>query len=204
MKELLLLAYEGLTVLLPCALAYLLLRRCGRKMDGRRTALLALLACYVAGVFLVTGAGTVYELSRAAAYAMPVVRVNLIPFAQSIDVVGYALNVVMLVPFGLLAPLVWPQLGRLGRIILAGFSFSLLIELSQLVNCRSSDVDDLIMNTLGAVVGFALYRLLFGRARARQTPPTGRWWEPAVYLGAMFLGWFLLCNGLGAAALLYR
>ena len=37
-------------------------------------------------------------------------------------------------------------------------SFSLAIELSQLLNNRITDIDDLFTNTLGAMVGYLLYR----------------------------------------------
>ena len=34
------------------------------------------------------------------------------------------------------------------------FGFSLSIELCQLFNRRNTDIDDLMMNTLGAVIGY--------------------------------------------------
>jgi len=40
---------------------------------------------------------------------------------------------------------------------LAGFCFSLAIELSQLFNNRGTNIDDLIANTLGAVLGYVLF-----------------------------------------------
>lgn len=47
--------------------------------------------------------------------------------------------------------------------IRTGFCFSLLIETDQLFNRRATDIDDLIMNTLGTALGFLIYRLLFCR-----------------------------------------
>lgn len=40
-----------------------------------------------------------------------------------------------------------------------GFLFSLLIEISQLLNFRASDVNDLILNTAGALGGFGIYQI---------------------------------------------
>ena len=40
---------------------------------------------------------------------------------------------------------------------LSGFSVSLVIELSQLLNNRRPDVDDLLMNALGTALGGAIY-----------------------------------------------
>lgn len=39
-------------------------------------------------------------------------------------------------------------------------TFSLIIELSQLFNGRITDLDDLLMNTLGAFLGWVIFRLL--------------------------------------------
>ena len=46
---------------------------------------------------------------------------------------------------------------RFSRAVLAGAGFSLLIECSQLLTNRACDIDDLIANTLGAALGYALW-----------------------------------------------
>ena len=42
-----------------------------------------------------------------------------------------------------------------------GIPFSLAIELNQLLNNRITDIDDLFTNTLGAIVGYVLYKVLY-------------------------------------------
>ena len=69
--------------------------------------------------------------------------------------------------------------------------------------CRV-DVDDLILNTLGALCGLLAFRLLHrkkrnGESGAEKDPD----WGPAVWLAVLFLGRFLLFDELGAAGLLY-
>ncbi|MEA5026082.1 MAG: VanZ family protein [Erysipelotrichaceae bacterium] len=67
------------------------------------------------------------------------------------------LNVIMLVPFGVLYPLIKPV--RWWKTVLVAFGFSLAIETSQLlmsiflVSSRAFDVTDLITNTIGALLG---------------------------------------------------
>lgn len=53
------------------------------------------------------------------------------------------------------ASIATPSLRRLGRLAMWGAAFALVIELAQalLHNGRSADVNDLIVNTLGAVLG---------------------------------------------------
>jgi len=61
-------------------------------------------------------------------------------------------------PLGFLLPTIWPHFRKMKNTVCAGFFFSLAIELSQLLNNRITDIDDLFTNTLGAMVGYLLYR----------------------------------------------
>lgn len=69
-------------------------------------------------------------------------------------------NVVMFLPIGLLPALLWRDISW-KKGILIGTLCSLGIEVCQLPMGRSADVDDLILNTVGAALGFGIYRLLF-------------------------------------------
>lgn len=49
----------------------------------------------------------------------------------------------------------------LAHVIIIGFIFSLLVELIQLsLSVGVFDIDDLILNTLGAIIGYGLYKIL--------------------------------------------
>ena len=70
-------------------------------------------------------------------------------------------NVAMFVPLGIVWPTVFPGLDSHGKRIAAGFGCSLAIEILQLPFFgRYSDVDDLILNTLGYLTGYALWLLV--------------------------------------------
>lgn len=68
-------------------------------------------------------------------------------------------NVLIFSPIGFFLPLLW-QPFRFWKTVLAGFLVSLFIETVQLFLNRSSDVDDLWLNTVGAVAGFGIYKLV--------------------------------------------
>jgi glycopeptide antibiotics resistance protein len=75
-------------------------------------------------------------------------------------------NLLLLLPLGLLGPIALPSLDRWWRIAIVALLYSLAIELTQLaVRDRSADIDDVLVNVLGAMLGYAT--LIAGRAVAR-------------------------------------
>ena len=75
---------------------------------------------------------------------------------------GAAGNVALFLPLGFLLPLLAPWFDRWWRTVGAGFALSAAIELSQVAfpGVRRPDVNDVLMNTLGAAIGFLAHRLV--------------------------------------------
>ncbi len=75
-------------------------------------------------------------------------------------------NVLMCFPMGILLPWVWKKAG-FGKVLAAGGTMSLATELVQPFVGRSFDVDDLIANILGVLLGLTVFlfvrRFLRGR-----------------------------------------
>ena len=108
---------------------------------------LLLFAAYIIGVFYVAGTGTLYDVLLYKLEMRPE-QIHIFPFWGIIDWSAYLLNVLLFVPFGMFAPLIWKNRNRLLPVLYSAFSFSLLIELSQLLNNRRCDIDDLLLNLL--------------------------------------------------------
>ncbi|MEU8649908.1 VanZ family protein [Streptomyces sp. NPDC048737] len=74
-------------------------------------------------------------------------------------------NLLLGVPFGVLVPVLAPRARGLVRVLLLTASVMLLVEFAQgaLVTGRAFDVDDVILNTTGALIGY----LLVGRRMSR-------------------------------------
>lgn len=69
-------------------------------------------------------------------------------------------NTAMFLPLGIVWPAVFPKLDTHGKRIAAGFGCSLVIEILQLpFYDRYSDVDDLILNTAGYLLGYGIWLL---------------------------------------------
>jgi glycopeptide antibiotics resistance protein len=92
-------------------------------------------------------------------------HVNLEPFLMfkqfkmsSKQVIG---NLVMLLPLGIFIPLLFHKLSGFLPVFFICLLASVSIELMQLITSyRSTDIDDVILNTAGAVVGYLIYLLL--------------------------------------------
>lgn len=136
-----------------------------------------LLLVYLLGVGLVTGP-SLYQLL---VWHFPTPRLELIPFADIISVLmdtttpgagaftNIVGNLVLLLPLGFLLPLFWRYFDSAKRTIMFSAGLSLSIELIQLIAGGVTSVDDLILNTAGAAIGFVMAKLLL-RACPRLTP----------------------------------
>lgn len=74
-----------------------------------------------------------------------------------VNIVG---NVIMFAPLGFFVPLLWRKLHGFWRMTALGAAISCAIELAQVFILRSVDVDDVMLNTLGVLLGYGLYALL--------------------------------------------
>ena len=80
---------------------------------------------------------------------------NLIPFA---DIVNTILNIILFIPMGFFVPAVWKNYRSFKTMFFMGLAVSLGIELLQIFTFRLTDIDDLITNTAGTVLGYEISR----------------------------------------------
>lgn len=136
-----------------------------------------ILACLMTAILSVTGSGAITDIGN---YGNSIIRaeeISLIPFQWGNgDVIGLILNVIMFIPFGILLPLLWKKGTGLKETVFISFLFSLLIEVSQLFNFRATDIDDLLMNTLGGLIGYLIYHLCFRKWKFFQLQNTKNSW----------------------------
>lgn len=97
----------------------------------------------------------------------PYSPMNMIPFLDILTARGdfirqIILNVIMMIPFGFLFPMMGTPSAGFARTVFFSFLTGLGIELLQpLMNgFRSADITDLITNTVGGMVGYVLYIVL--------------------------------------------
>ena len=70
------------------------------------------------------------------------------------------LNVFLFVPLGLFLPLLYDEFDKARKVLLAGFLISVSVEIIQMFGCGATDINDLITNTIGACVGYGVFKVL--------------------------------------------
>ncbi|MEH6905212.1 VanZ family protein [Neobacillus drentensis] len=78
----------------------------------------------------------------------------------NIRIVNLAGNIIGFVPFGCILPLLAKKFQKLSTVTISTFCLSLTFELMQLIfEFGSFDVDDLILNTVGGILGYLPIKL---------------------------------------------
>jgi len=81
-------------------------------------------------------------------------------------------NILLFLPLGILLPLLSVNLNSFWKIFLVAFFFSSSIEVLQWFSrqvgiYRSVDIDDVILNVMGSVVGFLILKLIYKKTNGR-------------------------------------
>lgn len=97
---------------------------------------------------------------------------NLIPFKMWVDLINtcktmstlWAIansfgNLIVFIPLGYLLPLIFRKKGNMALVSTITFLFSLTLEsLQYILAIGSADIDDIILNTLGGIIGYLIYK----------------------------------------------
>lgn len=80
-------------------------------------------------------------------------------------------NVVLFIPYGLFLPVLCNRLRSFWKVMLLGALTIVCVELLQIATLRGScDIDDLILNMLGILMGYIVFRIGYAR-RLKGTGP---------------------------------
>ena len=149
---------SGYIFMVPGLLLYFLILRKKSKNQTPAHIISAFVFCYyLIGVLTMTGIGKLKGFSP---------QLVLIPFLDMISgPVDTVLNVLLFIPLGFFLSLMYRKYNRISRVALTGFLLSLAIEVVQMFGRGSTDINDLITNTVGTCLGYFLYKWLSTLAR---------------------------------------
>ena len=122
--------------------------------NRKKTVFYFIFATYLTAVYLFVGMPTLqfmrFELSLTLTPFLPMVE----------DFKNTILNIILFIPLGMMLPFLWKKYNALRETLFFGFSMSLAIELLQILTYRVTDINDLIANTIGAVLGYFVFRII--------------------------------------------
>nr|WP_285845905.1 VanZ family protein [Metabacillus idriensis] len=155
-----------LLILLVVSLtAYLIGKK--RKLNSKRVIINVLFVLSILAVVFITVYPKYYGTSE------PRI-INLVPFIgminmmihsvdSSVPIRNIGLNLLLFIPFGFFLSLKVSRLNKnvLKNVVFKGFLLSFIVELIQysFPMGRSADIDDLILNTFGALLGYVTWKL---------------------------------------------
>lgn len=154
-SDILIRSMSGYLFMLPIFILYFLwLKKSGRAQTFIHTAAVFVFGYYLFGLLTVTGIGFTSTMNFRP-------NISWTPFVGMITgPIDTILNVILFVPLGFFLPLLYKKYGNLRTVALTGFLFSLSVEIFQMFDWGSSDINDLMTNTAGACIGFWVYCLL--------------------------------------------
>ena len=87
--------------------------------------------------------------------------VNLIPLIDIVNspldyIKNTILNIILFVPMGFLVPAIWKNYRSIKTMFFMGLALSVSIEILQIFTFRLTDIDDLITNTAGTIIGYEI------------------------------------------------
>jgi glycopeptide antibiotics resistance protein len=123
-----------------------------RQRNFNQFIVITIFALYSIAVFSVVGIPTVGTFKVD-------FGVNLIPLIDIVNspleyIKNTILNIILFVPMGFLVPAVWKNYRSIKTMFFMGLALSVSIEILQIFTFRLTDIDDLITNTAGTVIGY--------------------------------------------------
>lgn len=123
-------------------------------------------------------------------------NINMIPFSDGFSL-GFIFNIFLFIPLGFLCPFISKSYQSVKNIFLIGCGLSLSIEINQLFTLwRATDIDDLIANTVGALVGYFCFKIIhklirkFHSRSDFEEPPYMKYIPVVIIILTFVLGFF--------------
>lgn len=76
---------------------------------------------------------------------------------DSVSLVNLLGNVFVFSPIGIFIPMLWKRMSSIVKITFIGLGVTCFIEAFQYFIGRSTDIDDIILNTIGVVIGYGVF-----------------------------------------------
>ena len=158
-----------------------------RKRNFNQFIAILIFALYSIAVFSVVGVPTVDTFKVDFGF-------NLIPLIDIINnpldyIKNTILNIILFIPLGILVPAIWKNYRSIKTMFFMGLALSVSIEILQIFTFRLTDIDDLITNTAGAVIGYYISKYFSFKLPLKLADNEEHliWYEPFIILAVMLM-----------------
>ena len=123
----------------------------------KKTAAYIILILYLTAMCFLVGFPSVTGIKIGWSY-------NFIPFYGMLnDITNSYLNILLFIPLGIFVPCLWPEYRSMMKTVGLGLMTSLGIEILQIFTFRATDINDVITNVAGTMIGYLIGRLIIKR-----------------------------------------
>lgn len=159
------------------------------RHNFKKTIFIFIYAAYLSAVFTAVGIPTINTLVVNAEF-------NWIPVIDIINspteyIKNTVLNIILFVPLGFLLPAIWSKYRPFKITFFTGLGLSFIIEILQIFSYRLTDVDDLLTNTAGTIIGHYLSSVFSEKLRLK-LPDSDEKYEPICLCVVVFLIMFVI------------
>lgn len=123
----------------------------------KKTAAYILFSLYLAAICFLVGFPNIAGLRIVLSH-------NFIPLRGMLtDITNSYLNVLLFIPLGIFVPCLWPEYRSMMKTVGLGLMTSLGIEILQIFTFRATDINDVITNVAGTMIGYLIGKLIINR-----------------------------------------
>ena len=123
----------------------------------KKTAAYILFSLYLAAICFLVGFPNIAGMRIVLSH-------NFIPLRGMLtDLTNSYLNVLLFIPLGIFVPCLWPEYRSMMKTVGLGLMTSLGIEILQIFTFRATDINDVITNVAGTMIGYLIGKLIINR-----------------------------------------
>ena len=123
----------------------------------KKTAAYILFSLYLAAICFLVGFPNIAGMRIVLSH-------NFIPLRGMLtDITNSYLNVLLFIPLGIFVPCLWPEYRSTMKTVGLGLMTSLGIEILQIFTFRATDINDVITNVAGTMIGYLIGKLIINR-----------------------------------------
>lgn len=170
------------SLIIPLIILFILQKKFLPNMSRKRKIVIIFMIIYLFAMMSVVGMPGIK-------YLLVDMNCNFIPLKDIFSSpMGYILNIILFIPLGIFLPILYKKYRNFRSVTVFGFLTSLFIEIMQIFSHRATDIDDLITNTLGTIIGYLIAKILVNKIDVKKDIK----YELVVIMGIVFGTVFLI------------